>query len=152
MLAYYLLGVLLGAGSSVVPGPCGLVVIDAATRLGVRRAVATAIGSGLGDLTYAAVGVFGVGHVLAADRELVTIILAISGVVLIAYGLACLRGRPVGREAPVHPLGGVVVGFATLVCNPGALVTWSAIVGTQLAATTPLEKACAVLGDRKSVV
>ncbi|HEX5060982.1 MAG TPA: LysE family transporter [Kofleriaceae bacterium] len=145
MLAYYLLGVVLGAGSSVVPGPCGLAVIDAATRLGSRRAIATAIGSGLGDLTYAALGVFGIGQVLARDRELVAIMLAASGVVLIGYGLACLRGRPVASEAEARSLGGIVVGFATLVCNPGALLMWSSI-GIQIATATRAEHVCAVFG------
>jgi threonine/homoserine/homoserine lactone efflux protein len=145
MLAYYVLGVVLGAGSSVVPGPCGLAVIDAGTRRGASRAVATAIGSGLGDLAYAALGVFGIGHVLARDPELVAIMLATSGVVLIAYGVACLCRRPAPVPATSRPLGGVVVGFVTLVCNPGALVMWSA-VGTQIAAATPVEHVCAVLG------
>ncbi len=146
MVAYYLLGVVLGAGSSVIPGPCGLAVIDAATRLGRRRAVATAVGSGLGDLFYAAVGVFGVGRVLASDRTLVAVMLAIGGIVLIAYGVTCIRRRPMRCEAPDRPLGGLLVGFATLICNPGALVTWSAGVGTQIAGATHTEQLCAVIG------
>ncbi len=144
MLAYYVIGIVLGAGSSVVPGPCGVAVIDAATRLGSRRARATAIGAGLGDLVYAALGVFGIGNLLARDPELVAIMLATSGVVLIGYGLSCLRQRP-SRKASGNSLGGVVVGFVTLVCNPGALVMWAA-VGTQVAGATTVERACAVLG------
>jgi threonine/homoserine/homoserine lactone efflux protein len=147
MLAYYLLGVALGAGSSVIPGPCGLAVIDAATRLGTRRAIATAIGSGLGDLSYAAVGVFGIGQILAEHHALVTIMLAIGGSVLIVYGLGCLYRRPPDRVAtPVGSLGGLAVGFATLVSNPGVLVTWSVVVGTQVASGTHAEQLCAVIG------
>jgi threonine/homoserine/homoserine lactone efflux protein len=146
LVAYYLVGVVLGAGSSVIPGPCGLAVIDAGVRHGRRRAVATAAGAGLGDLSYAALGVFGIGRLLAHDRGLVVATLAVSGAVLIVYGLRCLRWRPVACTRPRHPLGGLLVGFATLVCNPGALVTWSAIVGTQLAGATPAAQLCAVIG------
>ena len=146
MIEHFLAGVVLGAGSGVVPGPCGVTIIDAATRLGLRRAVATATGSGLGDLTYGALGVFGVGHVLRRDRDLVDALLVLSGLVLIGFGVACLRWRPVARTSPARPLGGVVVGFLMLVCNPGALVAWSAVVGTRLADATPAEQLGAVLG------
>ena len=145
VFAYYLLGVVLGAGSSLVPGPCGLAVLDAATRLSLRRAVATAIGAGLGDLVYAALGVFAVGHVLAGDSEVGAVLLAISGVVLIAFGLVCLRRRPVSRTVPVRARGGTLVGFAALVTNPGVLVTWSA-VGASLVDATIAEQASTVVG------
>jgi threonine/homoserine/homoserine lactone efflux protein len=144
--AAYALGVALGAGSSVVPGPCGLAVIDAATRLGLRRAVATAIGAGLGDLTYAALGVFGAGAVITRAPALTTACIAFSSVALVAYGVATLCGWFRARRAPSGSLGGVAVGFATLACNPAALVTWSAVVGVQLAAATRAEHAAAVLG------
>lgn len=145
VLAHYLLGVVLGAGSSLLPGPCGLAVLDAATRISLRRAVATAIGAGLGDLAYAALGVLAVGHVLAGDSELVAVLLAISGVVLIAFGLVCLRHRPVSRAVRVRPLGGTLVGFAALVTNPGVLVTWSA-VGASLVDATVADQASTVVG------
>ena len=145
VLAHYLLGVLLGAGSSVIPGPCGLAVLDAATRVSLRRAVETAIGAGLGDLAYAALGMFVVGHVLAANSELVAVLLAISGVVLIAFGVTCLCHRPITRVVPVRPLGGTLVGFAALVTNPGVLVTWSA-VGVSLADAPAAEQAVTVVG------
>ena len=145
MLAYLVLGIVLGAGSSVVPGPCGVAVIDAATRFGSRRAAATAIGAGLGDFGYAALGVFGIGHVLARHPALVAILLATSGVVLIGYGLVCLAGCPRTCVADGRSLGGVVVGFVTLVCNPGALVMWAA-VGMQVAGASSVERVCTVLG------
>jgi threonine/homoserine/homoserine lactone efflux protein len=145
MLACYLLGVVLGAGSSVVPGPCGLAVIDAAARVGKRRAVATAIGSGLGDLAYGALGVLGVGHVVAGDAALVAHLLAASGVILIGYGLACLCRRRAARPAAASRFGGILVGFATLVCNPGALVMWSA-VGIHVSDASQGARVAAALG------
>lgn len=145
MLAYYLLGLLLGAGSSVIPGPCGLAVLDAATRIGLRRALATAIGAGLGDLVYAALGMFAVGHALAGNSELVAALLAFSGVVLIAFGVMCLCHRPPSRSVPGRSLGGTIVGFATLVTNPGVLVTWSA-VGVSLADAPVTDQVATVIG------
>jgi threonine/homoserine/homoserine lactone efflux protein len=146
MLAYWLLGFALGAGSSVIPGPCGLTVMHTATRTGLRRAVATAIGAGLGDLAYATLGVFGVGHMLARDRGLVSLMLALSGIVLITYGVMCLRWRPSRLRRTPHLLGGLAIGFATLLSNPGSLVTWSAVVGTELSDAPWGHKLCAVVG------
>jgi threonine/homoserine/homoserine lactone efflux protein len=146
MVVYYLLGFVLGALSSVIPGPCGLAIISAAARFGRQRAVATAVGSGLGDLFYATIGVLGIGRLVAGDRALVSVLLAISGLVLIGYGFACVRSRQVTCTRQTRPSGGLLVGFATLVCNPGALVTWSIVVGSQLAGATGHEQLCAALG------
>jgi threonine/homoserine/homoserine lactone efflux protein len=145
-LVYYLFGMILGAGSSVVPGPCGLTIIDAANRLGTKRAVATAIGASVGDLVYATLGVFGIGHVLARCPLLLACMFAASGAVLIVYGLSRLFSRPPARPTPAEPLGGLVVGFVTLICNPGALVTWSAVVGAQLSDVAFSDQLAAVLG------
>ena len=49
MLAYLMLGLVLGAGSSVLPGPCGLAVMNAASRRSLTRALATGGGAGFGD-------------------------------------------------------------------------------------------------------
>jgi threonine/homoserine/homoserine lactone efflux protein len=146
VIEYLVAGLAMGAASGVVPGPCGVTIIDAATRHGLGRAVATATGSGLGDLTYGALGVFGVGHVLRGSRALVDVLLVVSGLVLIGFGVACSRCRPVADARPARPLGGLVVGFVTLVCNPGALVGWSAVVGTRLVDATVVEQLATVLG------
>jgi threonine/homoserine/homoserine lactone efflux protein len=145
MLAYFAIGILLGAGSSVLPGPCGLAVINAGCRQGLERAVATAFGAALGDATYAALGIVGIGRVLARYPAVPSVMLAISGAALVAFGLFQLRPRRV-RAVRDGALGGAVVGLGTLLANPGALVTWVVVVGAQLADGGVGEQWCAVAG------
>ena len=55
VLALLALGLALGIGSSVVPGPCGIAVLASAQH-SRARAVATAFGASLGDAVYAGLG------------------------------------------------------------------------------------------------
>jgi threonine/homoserine/homoserine lactone efflux protein len=144
MLAYLLLGLALGAGSSVLPGPCGLAVMTAACRRSLGRAIAIGAGAALGDLTYAALGIVGLGPVLARHPAIPPVLQAISGVALIAYGLMNLRGRPAATRRPA--VGGLLTGVGLLLANPGAFVTWVVVVGTALAGASPVEGWCAVVG------
>jgi threonine/homoserine/homoserine lactone efflux protein len=146
MLGAFALGVALGAGSSVVPGPCGLAVLEAARRHGLARAVATALGAALGDATYATLGIVGIGGVLVRHPAIPSVLLAISGAFLIGFGVLSLRGRISHRANRASSLGGVGVGLGCLLGNPGALVTWTVIVGAQLAREPPLEQASAIVG------
>lgn len=146
MLAYLVLGLVLGAGSSVMPGPCGLAVMNAASRRSLRRALGVGAGAAFGDATYASLGIVGVGPLLARFPSVPPVLQAVSGVALIAYGLRHLLGRrtetPTDRD--VHRgrgeiAGGIVLGIATLLSNPGALITWVLIVGSVLARAMPAE-------------
>lgn len=127
-----LIGLALGIGSSLAPGPCGLAVLSAAQRQGRRAAVATAVGAALGDATYAALGLVGVAHLFAQWPDLPAVLRAISGALLIGYGVHVLRARPRGAAASVTPRApwrGLVTGYSLLVANPGALITWTVFVG-----------------------
>lgn len=151
MLASFALGVLLGAGSSVVPGPCGLAVMDAARHRGRRRAVATAAGAALGDGLYATLGVVGGGRLLARHPAIPSVLLAISGALLIGLGTMHLRRNlcatpPAPAAARDAVIGGVGVGLATLLANPGALITWVVIVGAELHGASPEAQWSAVVG------
>jgi threonine/homoserine/homoserine lactone efflux protein len=134
VLGPFLVGVALGAGSSVVPGPCGLAVVAAAARHGRARAVATSFGAGLGDATYAGLGILGVGRALAGHPALVQALHAVSGLILIAYATHTLRAQR-AETAPSSdtPGGGVwrgiPIGYMVLLANPAALVTWVFLVG-----------------------
>jgi L-lysine exporter family protein LysE/ArgO len=153
MLGYFLLGVALGAGSSVLPGPCNLAVLEAALRHGLRRAIATGVGAALGDFIYAALGIVGIGALIARHPAVPPVLLAVSGAMMIGYGLATLRrarhratALPESRARPEAMGAGLGVGLATLLCNPGALITWVVIVGSQLAGAGPIEAWSAVVG------
>lgn len=152
MLVYLVLGVALGAGSSVLPGPCGLAVINAATRQTLARAVAIGVGAALGDATYASLGLLGVGPHLERYPLVPAALQAVSGMVLIGYGLHHLLRRAGATPRPViardrsSVSGGVLTGLVTLLCNPGALVTWVVVVGSALRNATPAQAWCAIIG------
>lgn len=156
MLLYLVLGLALGAGSSVLPGPCGLAVMNAATRQTLARAVAIGGGAALGDAAYASLGILGIGPHLERSPLVPVVLQAVSGVVLITYGLRHLVGRASGRAgaAPRASIarargtiaGGLLTGLVTLLSNPGALVTWVIVVGSALRHATPVQAWCAVIG------
>ncbi len=152
MLAYLVLGLVVGAGSSVIPGPCGLAVIRAATQRGLRRALGVALGAAGGDLTYASLGVLGVGPLLARHPALPPVLQAVSGMVLVGYGLRHLRGRaPTGSVDATDRQGddrgghrgevirGLALGGATLLANPGAMLTWLVVLGSLLTGASTVE-------------
>lgn len=146
-----LLGLALGVASSVVPGPCGLSIIDGVVRgEPMRRAVATACGGALGDIVYASIGVGGVGPLLARDPVLPHVLQAISGAVLVAYGITKLVVPPPPRATVVRARGnarrGVALGFSLVAGNPAALVTWVIVVGSLLATATTAERWATVAG------
>jgi amino acid exporter len=151
MLAYLLIGLALGAGSSVIPGPCGLAVISAARYHGGRRAVATAFGAALGDAVYASLGVGGVGQVLAECSAALPILDAISGVMLIAYGVHTLRRRPpaVATSEPSRSGRawiGLPVGLCLSLSNPAVLVTWVVLLGSALHGASVGSQVAAIAG------
>lgn len=151
MVIYLLIGVALGVGSSIVPGPCGLAVIGAAVRHGRARAIATAVGAALGDATCASLGIIGTGRLLECHPVISPALQAISGVALIAYGTLYLRQPPacVAAQTAIHKgraWRGVAVGFATLLANPAALVTWVLLVGSTLGTARGLAQGSAILG------
>ena len=131
MLTYLLLGIALGAGSSVLPGPCSLAVVDAVCRGQMRRAVRIGLGAGLGDAGFAALGIVGLGAILARHPAVPPVLQACGGAALIAHGLRHLRPRPIGLRVD-DVRGGVGVGVAILVSNPAAFVTWVVVVGPLL--------------------
>lgn len=150
--ACFLLGVALGVASSVVPGPCGLAILDGAVRgVPIRRGVATACGGALADVVYASLGVAGLAPLLARDPVLPNVVQLCSGGVLIAYGTVRLVARThrVPREAaPPHGQArrGVLVGFSLVAGNPAALVTWVVVVGSLLATASAAERWAAIAG------
>jgi threonine/homoserine/homoserine lactone efflux protein len=132
-----LLGLALGAGSSLLPGPCYLVVL-AAGRRGWPRALGTGVGAATGDATCATLGVVGLGLLLARHPWAPAALRGCGGVALIGFGLRHLRRpdrAPVAGRAAVpgasrrEALHGFARGLATVLLNPGALITWVVLIG-----------------------
>jgi threonine/homoserine/homoserine lactone efflux protein len=151
MIGPLLLGLALGVGSSVLPGPCGLAVLAAAQMHGKARAVATAIGTALGDAIYASLGVAGAGRVFAAHPRLVPLVQLISGVLIIAYAVYMLR-RPRVATCDVKVVirggawRGLLLGLGLALANPAVLVTWVLLVGSALGSARAAGQVAAVVG------
>jgi threonine/homoserine/homoserine lactone efflux protein len=140
---YLALGFVLGIASSLPPGPCGLAILSSVSAGGSqRRALAIAAGGALADLVYATLGLVGIAPLLARWTGALE---AISGVVMIGYGGAKLLERPMPPHAE-RASRGLGIGFALVIGNPAALVTWVVVVGSRFAGASPLDRACTVAG------
>lgn len=143
---FLVIGVLAGALTGVPIGPVNVAVIDAAYRHTYRRAVAVGFGGALADMLYAGLGVLGVTPILRTYPSVLTILYAISGVVLMVYGFLTARSQPPTAAVPAehpHPeesgvanrreiRQGFTVGVALILLNPAAVVTWVVIMGSMI--------------------
>ncbi len=145
---FFVIGVLAGALTGVPIGPVNVAVIDAAYRHTFRRAIATGLGGATADCLYSGLGVLGVTPVLRTYPSVVTVLYAVSGIVLLIYGFLTARSQPVAPAHPTDPSappakdttkelwGGYSVGVALIVLNPAAIVTWVVIMGSAISEVT----------------
>ncbi len=153
---FLLIGIAAGAITGIPIGPANVAVIDAAYRHTLRRAMAVGLGSAVGDTIYAGAGVLGVTPVVQTYPSVLTILYAISGVVLLIYGFLTARSQPVQPAiTPTDPgashatlqrreiWSGFTVGFALIMLNPAAIVTW-VIIATSLPAHETIAEGIAV--------
>jgi L-lysine exporter family protein LysE/ArgO len=150
---FLVIGVLAGALTGVPIGPVNVAVIDAAYRHTLRRALAVGLGGALADCLYAALGVMGVTPFLRTYPTVLTIIYAVSGIVLLVYGFLTARSQPVTPAAPANPEDhapaedsvvfrrrelkqGFTLGVALILLNPAAVVTWVVIMGSVIPDTS----------------
>ena len=147
-MTFFIVGVLAGALTGVPIGPVNVAVIDASYRHTLRRAIAVGLGGAVGDCLYSSLGVLGVTPVLQSYPNVLTAIYAISGLVLLVYGFLTARSRPVAparasdAAIPAAPAAseemwtGFRVGFALILLNPAAIVTWVVIMGSMISEAT----------------
>jgi threonine/homoserine/homoserine lactone efflux protein len=150
---FLVIGFLAGALTGVPIGPVNVAVIDASYRHTLRRAIAVGLGGALADCLYSALGVMGVTPFLRTYPHALTIIYAISGIVLLVYGFLTARSQPVTPTAPpVHEehapsedsvvfrrrelRQGFTLGVALILLNPAAVVTWVVIMGSVIPDTS----------------
>lgn len=156
---FLLIGLAAGAVTGVPIGPANVAVIDAAYRHTLRRAISTGLGSAVGDMIYAAAGVLGVTPFVRTYPNVLTILYAISGVVLMIYGFLTARSQPVQPAVPASEptdasdsviqrkevWSGFTVGLALIILNPAAIVTWVIITTSMPAHDGVLQGiACAI--------
>jgi threonine/homoserine/homoserine lactone efflux protein len=153
-----LLGVAAGALTGVPIGPVNVAVIDAAYRYTLRRAIAVGLGGACADGLYSALGLLGVTRVLQTYPNIRPILYAVSGVVLLVYGLLTARSQPVTpahhEVSDVSPssddmLAGFRTGLALILLNPAAVMTWVVItewLARKLPEVTPIHGIVCSLG------
>ena len=150
MLSFLLIGFAAGALTGVPIGPVNVAVIDAAYRHTMRRAIAVGMGGACADGLYSALGVLGVTPVINKHPTVLTIVYAVSGLVLLVYGFLTARSQPVQPATTVDPgdppitkrgemRSGFSVGLALIVLNPAAIVTWVVIVARVIPEATTTE-------------
>ncbi len=155
IVGYFGIGIGIGVATCIPIGIANVMVIDAAHRHGAVRAIGTGIGGAIADGLYVSLGIFGIGPLLATHPSVPAVLRAITGCVLVIYGVALVRARPVldverGGEI-VQPLRGqlrrgVAVGLATTLLNPSAIVTWVLIVGARAIGVSRGEGAAWIAG------
>ncbi|MCX5747599.1 MAG: LysE family transporter [Proteobacteria bacterium] len=145
---FFAIGFAAGALTGIPIGPVNVAVIDAAYRFTFRRAVAVGAGGAVADGLYAALGVLGVAPLFERYPSVPPILSAISGVILLIYGVLTARSQPVtpassSSDAPVdrrrEMRQGFTIGLALILLNPAALVTWVVIVSSKIPAATTID-------------
>jgi arginine exporter protein ArgO len=139
VLTFLAIGFVIGLLTCIPIGVANVAVIDAAYRHNLARAIAVGLGGAIADGVYSALGIFGLGPVLERNPIVPPILYAVSGVVLIIYGIIILRAPPIlpaaaEAQLPVsrneHITTGLIVGLLATLLNPSAVVTWVVIVGS----------------------
>jgi threonine/homoserine/homoserine lactone efflux protein len=144
---FFIVGILAGALTGVPIGPVNVAVIDASYRHTLRRAIAVGLGGACGDCLYSTLGVLGVTPVLQTYPNVLTVLYAVSGSVLLVYGFLTARTQPVqparasDNALPPAPSReemwqGFRVGLALILLNPAAIVTWVVIMGSMISEVT----------------
>lgn len=137
---FLLIGAAAGGITGVPIGPANVAVIDAAYRHTMRRAYAVCAGAAIGDGICAGVGVLGVKPWLQSHPSLPPVLWAVSGVVLLVYGIFTMKAQaapaapppanpdePTASESMMHrheKVTGFKIGLALILFNPAAIVTW----------------------------
>jgi len=162
---FLVIGVAAGALTGVPIGPVNVAVIHAAYRHTMRRAIAVGLGGAVGDGLYSALGVLGMQSVIEKYPIVEPTLFAISGVVLLIYGIYTARSHPpaavepdgdddepkasdsvVARRERRETFAGFKVGLALIVLNPAAVATWVVIMGSTIPKHTQWEGLACTVG------
>lgn len=154
MLTYFLLGAAIGALTGVPIGPVNVAVIDAAYRHTLRRGISVGLGGAIGDFFFSGAAMLWVGPHVIGRPGVKPVLFAISGIVLVVYGILTVRSQPPSTPVavphsvpPSHEVwNGLTVGLGLIVLNPAAIVTWVVVVGSHLNDLSSWEALSAAIG------
>ena len=130
-------------GLSLTPGPNGLLALTHGALYGVRRTVFTILGGALGFTAVIAVSLFGIGALLAASPNMLSVLKWVGGAYLVWLGIQVWRSPALGLEE--GPTGPVITrtslfrqGLLAAVSNPKGILFFVAFLPQFLVPEQPL--------------
>lgn len=102
-ISTWLVYALAAAGLSLTPGPNGLLALTHGALYGTRKTIATIFGGSAGFAFVIAASMFGIGALLKASVELLTVLKWVGGAYLIWLGIQVWRSEPIGVEKTSQP-------------------------------------------------
>ena len=129
----WLIFLIAAIGLSFTPGPNGLLALTHGALYGVRRTVFTVLGGALGFLIVIAVSMFGIGALLTAFPDVLTVLKWVGGAYLVFLGIMVWRSPAitVGRdvERPSTAWWSLAQqGFLAAVTNPKGILFFVAFL------------------------
>ena len=131
------------AGLSLTPGPNGLLALTHGALYGVRRTLFTIAGGALGFSAVIALSLFGIGALLAASAELLTVLKWVGGAYLVWLGIQVWRSPPLGisertSRAVITRVAGFRQGLLAAITNPKGILFFVAFLPQFLVNDAPL--------------
>lgn len=129
----WLIFALAALGLSFTPGPNGLLALTHGAIYGVRRTVATVLGGALGFLVVIAISMFGIGALLTALPDVLTVLKWVGGAYLVFLGVQVWRSPAItvtqGVERPSAAWWSLAQqGFLAAVTNPKGILFFVAFL------------------------
>jgi len=126
------IGILLGIATGLPLGVVNVAVVEAATRVGARPAIALGVGGALADGVHSALAFAGIAPLLTRYPEVRRSMVLISATLVVVYAVVVWRRRePVRaaatRETPRSIWRSIGLGASLTLPNPGALAAWVAV-------------------------
>ena len=130
-------------GLSLTPGPNGLLALTHGALYGVRRTTFTIAGGALGFTGVIGASLFGIGAILAASSDVLTILKWVGGAYLVWLGIQVWRSPALAMETPE---GSTVLtrtavfrqGLLAAVTNPKGILFFVAFLPQFLVTDSPL--------------
>jgi len=129
----WLIFALAALGLSFTPGPNGLLALTHGAIYGVRRTVATVLGGALGFLVVIAISMFGIGALLTAVPDVLTVLKWVGGAYLVFLGVQVWRSPAISVTQGVERSGAAwwslaQQGFLAAVTNPKGILFFVAFL------------------------
>jgi homoserine/homoserine lactone efflux protein len=142
-LTTWLLYTAAALGLSLTPGPNGLLALTHGALYGVRKTTFTIAGGALGFTSVIALSLFGIGALLAASADILTLLKWLGGAYLVWLGIQVWRSPAIGVEQGPdrHVITRVAVfrqGLLASITNPKGILFFVAFLPQFLTTDLPL--------------